>query len=168
VGEDGRVYTTPTPPPNGRGVIEVKPAAPKARTGNVPQPAAPSAELSPLRRFLQQAADAQRESEARAAGAAAMAEGDSEASRAGDPASPCARHMSWVWAWRNADQSVRNAEANLEALQSDTRGFMTSDESWRLRRMEAAEQRVAAAEENLSQVESDATSAGVPSNCLTQ
>ncbi len=163
VGHDGRVYTTPTPPPEGAGtIVEVVPAKPKK---GAPAPAAAAEpSLSPLRRFLKEAAAAERESQEREAEAQAAA----AAAAPEEPGNPCARYTNWISSWRYADQGVQNAEDNLERLQSDTRGFMTSNESGRLARMDAAEKRVEAAEERLSQVESDAASAGVPSNCLTQ
>jgi hypothetical protein len=133
VGEDGHVYTSTTPPPNGRGAIEVKPAQPATTKSPVARGATP----------------------------APVANG-------ADGESPCAPYRSWVEEWRAATRVVEAAETSLDRLQSDTDDYVRRNDSYYETQLESAEDRVNRAQQRLSQVESDASRAGIPQSCFTQ
>ncbi|MFI5316613.1 MAG: hypothetical protein ACHQ6T_13005 [Myxococcota bacterium] len=145
VGEDGHVYTSTTPPPNGKGLIETAPAA--AAPPVSPDPAAAPAAAA-------------------AAGPGAPAAAAAPARAGGD--GPCARYESYVQTWRIATNSVEAAESALDALQSDTNDYVRRDDSYYEGRVETANRRVESAKRRLSQVESDAMRIGVPQNCFTE
>lgn len=152
VGEDGRVYTSTTPPPNGRGVIDAQPATPAKPRAPAAKPAA-AMPPSSLRQIP--------------SGNAGSGATPARAS-AGDGASSCARYQGWVDQWRSATRAVAAAEESLDRLQSDTDRYVRRNDSYYETQIESAEARISRAEERLSQVESDATRAGAPQNCFTE
>lgn len=138
VGEDGHVYTSTGPPPDGRGAVETPPA-PGAKAESPPANPAP------------------------AAAPQASAEGRSDAD-----GSSCARYASWVEQWRRAARAVESAEESLDRLQSDTDRYLRRNDSYYEEQLESAENRVSRTEEKRSQIEDDAARAGVPQSCFTQ
>jgi hypothetical protein len=151
VGEDGRVYTSTTPPPNGKGLIDSAPASkPK------PEPEAKPADATAPRRTLRQILTGDSESVPVAPSTIATSDETS-----------CARFRDFVDDWRKAKRAVEAAEASVDRLQSETDYYVRRNDSYYDRRLEAAEQAVSRAEERLNQVESDAADAGVPQKCFT-
>jgi hypothetical protein len=138
VGEDGHVYTSTRPPPNGQGVIETPPA-PGAKAESPPADPAP------------------------AAAPQASAEGRGE----GDGGS-CTRYSSWVEQWRRAARAVASAGESLDRLRSDTDRYVRRNDSYYEEQLESAEDRVFRAQERRSQIEDDAARAGVPQGCFTE
>ena len=157
VGEDGHVYTSTAPPPNGRGVIDAKSAPAKAMV--VPAAEKPGEERAP-------SAAASRSRRPLLSPNAASAAAQRPASAGGD-ASNCARYQSWADQWRLATRSVAAAEASLDRLQSDTDDYVRRNDSYYERQVTSAEDRLTRAQDQLRQVEDDAGTAGVPQLCMS-
>jgi hypothetical protein len=158
VSEDGHVYTSTTPPPDGKGIIEVTPVPAAKATAPALEPAAEpdsAAQSSALRRFLAGAAEGRRT----AAPAPASAGGDEL---------DCSRYQIYVDDWRIATRSLEAAQQNLESLQSDTDTYVRRNDSSYERQIDWAETRIRQAEDRLHQVESDASRANVPQSCFTE
>lgn len=159
VSEDGHVYTSTTPPPDGKGIIEVtpvpaaKPAEPALEPAAEPDTAAQS---SALRRFLAGAAEERRTT---TPAPPASADGDEL---------DCSRYQIYVDDWRIATRSLQAAQQNLESLQSDTDAYVRRNDSSYERQVDWAETRISQAEDRLRQVESDAARASVPQSCFTE
>lgn len=141
VGEDGRVYSGPNPPPNGRGVIE----SPASGTAPAPaKPVAPAAAVHPVTPQMPQTVPA----------APAQVE------------KTCGYYGDYIAAWRRAKTSVDAAEQTLDDLNSNTDDYVRQDDSWHIAQVNGAELRLKAAQERLDRAESIATQAGVPQKCL--
>jgi len=163
VGEDGHVYTSTTPPPNGKGLIEVKPAPTPAAAAKAPPAAAakdaptPASTVS-LRQLLLGAEPPAPVTKPRAA----------PQTQPQTQTDECARYHSLVLEWRQASNSVESARAYVDSLQSQTDGYVRRNDSSYERQVDAAEQRLDAAEDELSRVEGQTQRAGVPQNCLLE
>jgi hypothetical protein len=141
VGQDGRVYSGPNPPPNGRGVIESSAPA----TGPAPaKPVAPAGGVHPVTSPLPQALPA----------APAQVE------------KTCGYYEDYVSSWRREKTSVDAAEQRLDALNSNTDDYVEQNDSWHNAQVDGAELRLKAAQERLDRAESTAMQAGVPQKCL--
>ena len=158
VGEDGHVYTTTTPPPNGKGLIDdaapaPAPVRPHAPPAPAPAPAAahaaPAASAFPP--YIKPRSDAK-------AVPAAPAP-DTEA---------CQPYQDWVHSWRQARANAQAADARLDKVQDDDEHFYLSpNDSGHLDRVEGAQRAADAAHERESSIETEAHRAGVPQSCFS-
>lgn len=144
VGEDGHVYTSNTPPPDGRGMIDAPP----------PAPAKPAPAPAPARRSAPSAAPA---APARGAPDVAPAEG-----------TDCARFDGYVTNWRKAQQSIADWEATIDRLESQTDGFMRRNDTAYSNSIDRANEHLEQARDRASQIEAQGRAAGMPQSCLSE
>ncbi len=158
VGEDGHVYVTSTPPPNGAG--EIGPAASSAR------PAAQEETSSVLDSFL---------GWLRGFWGAFMRwlwGADGPPVREGrvrvDREVDCSRWSGVISQWRSARMSVEAAEQRLDQIQSRTDNFMSRDETAYTDSVDQATEAIEQARDRVSSAEDAGQRAGMPQSCLTE
>jgi uncharacterized protein DUF4124 len=150
VGEDGHVYTSTTPPPNGKGLIDAPKPQPAKQSA---QPAAPATPSAPQPGVFPSYI------------AAPRAPVPAAPAPAGEDAG-CESHSELLARWRAAKQRVDYLDQSIDQMQSDTNSYMYRNDSSYLARLEAMERQSALAQDALSDVESRAQRAGVPMRCL--
>ena len=159
VGQDGHVYVTSTPPPNGAGAIE--PTASSAK------PAAPEETSSVLDSFLgwlRAALGCLHELALGRREAAGRARDASVRSRRVD----CSRWSGVISQWRSARMSVEAAEQRLDQIQSRTDDFMSRDETAYTNSVDQATEAIEQARDRVSSAEDAGQRAGMPQSCLTE
>lgn len=146
VGEDGRVYTSNTPPPGGKGLIDAPPAKP------APKPAAAAPRSVAVPRWILAPAE-----DPRSLPAAPAPDADS-----------CSRWGGVVAQWRDAQQSVASWEATIERLESRTDNFIRRDDTAYHASLDRANQHLDDARARADRIESEGRRDGMPQSCLTE
>jgi hypothetical protein len=158
VGQDGHVYETSTPPPNGVNAIE--------STSSAAKPAASAQTVGAWDAFLGWLHQLWGSFMAWVWGAEKR-----PAARRGVVAEQtldCSRWADVISDWRRAQKSVEDAEQRLDQIQSRTDDFIRRDETAYDNSVSQATDAIERARDRVSQLEDQGQHAGMPQSCLTE